>query len=614
MHRNRGFTLIEILVVMTISIILVGLVLYPVYQSFWMTRQAQAMIDAQDAARAGMEQISRDLGEAMFVFDNSVVPVAIINATSPNFHNGEQGPIQLPVRQPGSGGTSIEWFTLPSAKLDFILPKITMHCENPQHPANEPRDYPRRRAGEPDDEAWPPCPVCTRDGLVATDVTAKPNMPLTQDTTIVRYFLGLRYNDPQYMDMPPAGLPKGEGLFGWKSPWIGEVEEGTENQVLLYRVEFDPHDDTLFPAAMSIQDRLKDPIFFYRPETCREWMKRARVIGIGKYQDLVVGTFDDNEVCTDVEPSITFKFQAVNNDTFAGAWSNDRNFEYPNAVPSVYTGAYGHWIDNHVDPATSPNLDDQSIYNWAITIYRDNNTLCYYTRFNSNGEMVVQKRVLNGDQWGNPQTTFNITRYLENGDIGPDTEMALIPNLSRGQVSFAIRPPSSRDAPPGYVCSLDCALINKAFHDRFVTDRSGARRSATLLQPPIAAVDLRYARIVPGSERVVGPDMYSRAGQPVRYERVPLTVGNPGLNQYTIDYDTGDIDFSRDYGHDLPNDRNIWVDYRVQFNRDGDIIKGDYTTKSLVTVRMAIRMHDPESSKAHVVDLTNSIKVRNAQR
>ena len=45
---------------------------------------------------------------------------------------------------------------------------------------------------------------------------------------------------------------------------VGQVQPGDENQVVLYRVEFDPHDDQLFPAGMPIEERLTDPIFFYR--------------------------------------------------------------------------------------------------------------------------------------------------------------------------------------------------------------------------------------------------------------------------------------------------------------------------------------------------------------
>ncbi|MCX8053907.1 MAG: prepilin-type N-terminal cleavage/methylation domain-containing protein, partial [Armatimonadetes bacterium] len=405
MRDSRGFSLVEILVVMAISVILVGLVLYPVVESFRMTRRAQAMIDAQDAARLGMEQISRELGEAMFVFDNSVAPVNIYrDGNTPDFVyvNGQQGPVQLPVRQVGN---NIECFTLPYGKIDFILPKMTMHCNNPDHDSGKPRNYPRGN------EAWPPCPVCG-----STNVSAVPKIPLEQDVTIVRYFLGLRYNNPKNdpaVDPKPT-LPFGEGFFGWRSPWLGQVEPGDENQVVLYRAEFSPYDNKLFPPDMPIEARLTDPIFFYRTAPnedgvpcCERWMEIARVIGIGKYQDLVVGTFDPaSGNCTAVEPSVTFRFQAVNNDAFEGTYSTDSSFEYPSAVPVTFLGSYGYWIDNRagVEPT------------WKVTIFRDDNKIAYSTDVDDNGHLVVRKRVFAGS-WQSPTTTFDITEYLNTGRI-----------------------------------------------------------------------------------------------------------------------------------------------------------------------------------------------------
>ena len=70
-QNNKGFTLIEILVVLAITVILMGLVMEPVIQSFQLTRAAEAMAHAQDAARTAMSMISRELGQAMFVYDNS---------------------------------------------------------------------------------------------------------------------------------------------------------------------------------------------------------------------------------------------------------------------------------------------------------------------------------------------------------------------------------------------------------------------------------------------------------------------------------------------------------------------------------------------------------------
>ena len=59
---------------------------------------------------------------------------------------------------------------------------------------------------------------------------------------------------------------------------------------------------------------------------------------------------------------------------------------------------------------------------------------------------------------------------------------------------------------------------------------------------------------MPGSEKIIGPDMTfgDHFGKPVRYERVPLSLGDPRMNQYKIDYDTGWLFFSRDPSLDLP--------------------------------------------------------------
>lgn len=621
MRGCRGFTLIEVLVVMSISVILVGLVLGPVVQSFRMTREAQAMIDAQDAARLGMEQISRELGEAMYVFDNSVVPVSIYDdGSTPSYTyvNGQQGPIQLPVRQVNN---DIEWFTLPNGKIDFILPKMTMHCDNPQHPADQPRDYPRGN------EAWPPCPVCG-----STNVSAVPKMPLEQDVTIVRYFLGLRYNNPKYdpKTYSPANLPPGEGLFGWRSPWEGEIEPGAENQVVLYRVEFDPHDDTLFPPGMPIEQRLTDPIFFYRTAPnkngepcCERWMEIARVIGIGKYQDLVIGKFDSQTGnCVAVEPSVTFRFQAIDNDAFEGAYSEEKGSEYPNAVPAAYLASYGYWIDNHLTFA-GPEI------NWSVTVFRNDNTLAYSTDVDKRGHLVVLKYEYSGGSWQAPVPTFDITEYLNTGRItsggSEPVEMAFTVDLNKGKVIFALDPPRVGGARSGPVCLLDPQAINDAYYRAYQVDRAGARRMAVLATfDPTSSVFVPNARIVPGSERVVGPDMNPgpNYGKPIRYERVPLELGNAGPNQYKINYDTGEIFFSPVYGQDLPvvpnpngqGNQPIEVTYKIQFNRKDDIVKGDYITKSLVTIHMGIRMFDPETGKPHAIDLTNSVKVRNAHR
>ena len=71
---QTGFTLIEILVVIALSALLIGLLLRPLYQALAYTKDAQVETAAQDSARKTMEMITRELGTAAYVFDNTSHP------------------------------------------------------------------------------------------------------------------------------------------------------------------------------------------------------------------------------------------------------------------------------------------------------------------------------------------------------------------------------------------------------------------------------------------------------------------------------------------------------------------------------------------------------------
>jgi len=606
---------------MAVTSILLFLVMGPVIQSLRMTRQAQAMVDSQDAARMALLTISREMGQAMFVYDNaqSAFTIDLTGVPGTLTPADVQLPIMLPVAQP-SGAT--QWFVLPYGKIDFILPKVYMHCNNPAHPADQPRDYPRSRdfttGGSTRTElyAWENCPYCG-----STDVEARPKLPLEQDVTIVRYFLGLRYNN---VGSPMGGLPVVNA--GWVSPWGADVISGTENGVVLYRVEFNPYDDNLFPAAMPINQRLADPFFFYRKgngangqPTRDNWAAIVRVVGVGKLEDLVKATVDPTSGnVTAVEPTVTFRTASVENDSFNPAFSSDTKDEYPDATPTVFSGSYGYWTpDYRVDVmrgdycADAPGGTD------------------YYTTYQG-GDEVVMRRVPGPNNTWDESVEFNISQYRSDGFVPPDTdaahprEMAFTVDVNRGTVNFALQPPRPGGAKTGPVDDINPAKINKAFHDDYALDRGAAARRILLATFDSSLADqfIKNARIVPGSEKVIGPDMTfgPHFGMPIRYNRVPLELGDPQQNQYKIDYDTGWLFFSRDPSLDLPeedhshNKSHIQVYYSIYFNDKDDVVRGDYLTKSLINIQLGMRMFDPDSGKPYPVDLSDKVKIRNAIR
>ncbi|MCE5322472.1 prepilin-type N-terminal cleavage/methylation domain-containing protein [bacterium] len=603
---NRGFTLIELLVVLAISMVLMGLVLYPVTQSFKMTRSAQAMVESQDAARFAMEQISRDLGEAMDIVE---------------YENAQ--PLQIPVLQ--SDGITVEFLDVPNAKIDFVLPKMIAHCNNPDHPvdATDPTKYPRDF--ERGDEALPSCPVCD-----STDVEIRPGLPLQPDTKVVRYFLGLMYNNPDPHDGKYADPDAPD--FGWLSPWAKNVEAGAGNQVVLYRIEFDSSDETIFGtdkdiAVAKLKEILEDPRFFYSDESDSSaepfwhvWARKARVVGVGKYEDLVEGVDSDGDGnWNSLTPCVTFNYKKMDNDDFSGTYSSDQSYEYPDAVPAIYQAEYGYWM---------PDDYDISVYRYTYDSNNSPSVINEYAMDLDDGSthVVINKRVYTAstETWSSPVTTFDITQYntdLTNngkvlpGTIGSGCEMAFTIDTTRGRVNFAITPPTPDDY--GSISDLDPAAINYDYTEAYRQDRGTARRGALLSTFKSGSDNyLEYATIVPGSERVTGPDMTPNSSSSyVTYQRVPFALGEPGYNQYKVDYDNGRIYFSSVYEQALPEDRGkIYVNYKVRFNRDGDVVRGNYRTRAAVVVHLQMKMYDPESAKPHSVDLTNTIKVRNALR
>lgn len=604
--RNKGFTLMEILVVMAISMILMVLVMAPVIRSFEMTRQAQAMVDAQDSARVAMERVSREIGESMDILDYTA------------------DPIEVPVYDPNSGSTYN--LPLPYGKIDMILPKMIAHCNSPDHDPTKPRDFERG------DQALPMCP----SGDNSTDVDIRPKLPIEQGNTVVRYFLGLKYNDPDPVatDTPPHP--------GWQSAYGKDVLANEGNPVVLYRIEFDPSDKTIFSddpteAAQQLMDVLRDPLFFYSTATAndgqelwRHWSHKARALGLAKYQDLVAGMNPDPATgrFTALEPSVTFKYGRIDKETFTGVDYGNSLAEFPEAPPTVYRAKFGYWTPNSVLGITQP---------YGVYVYRyahnngaidTSNTTLYYTDVNGGSNELVIKRSGGG---GGTSIVFNISQYMADGyvnlsqlpagcdmgfyfDYANDIQTPPQPllNFNRGVVNFglAMKPVVLDDA--------GINDINQSFLARLALDRNPVPRGVHLPLP--RSGNTPTASVVPGSEVVTGPDMTRpEVTNPaqltlVRYERVPYTAGDAGTNQYKINYVTGDVFFSRVPSQDIPPVGMLSISYKIQFNKADDVIQADYQTKAMINIHLGIRMYDPDSGEPHMVELNSAVKLRNAYR
>lgn len=79
-HCHAAFTLIELLTVIAISAILLTIILIPLFQSFNLTRQAQALSDAQDRGRQVTNDIATEISDGVAVREGLSVTTTVNNA------------------------------------------------------------------------------------------------------------------------------------------------------------------------------------------------------------------------------------------------------------------------------------------------------------------------------------------------------------------------------------------------------------------------------------------------------------------------------------------------------------------------------------------------------
>ncbi|MCC6484097.1 MAG: type II secretion system protein [Armatimonadetes bacterium] len=554
-RRSAGFTLIELLVVIAITSILVTLLMAPLIQGFTITKRTQLTVLAQESARQTLESVTREIQSAVYVYDNS----------------GQA--LNLPVVDRDGNPTVV---SVPYAMVDLVPPKLMMHCDAASHPANKPRDYPRG------DLAWPVCPYTHTDGKGNDQVEARPITPVEPDSTIVRYFIGLR--DPS---QPYSGGGSGSLLAGDQA-----------NGYVLYRAEFHPDDPTLLrqgPGGFI----LHDPNFFYdraaapNGETfSANWKRVSKVVGPVTDVDLV--TIDFNTAGQPiVNPVVRFVPRAVRNDVLTPTEIGRAAEGEPNAPPTTYRASSGLW---------SPG--------YQVRLYRNigqPGQAVYYTAQDTNGDVVIIDAAT-GD------AVFDITQYQRDGTLTDDKpKMMFLVDPNKGEVTFDI------PAEPLTLTPDRIARINADFHAAYGLE--GAALRTVRLTPFGLNLANSTVKIIPGSVRVFGPDWTPgpNYGHQVQYTRVSSLAEDPKGNQFSINFEDGEIRFDSTPTRNMPeNGDGLQVLYSVQTNQrfdtaQGDMLSADYVTKNVLRVEVAYRIFD-DRNRPQQMSLANNVLVRNFHR
>lgn len=198
MKTRRAFTLIELLTVIAISAILMTLIVVPIFQSFNLTRTAQAFADAQEKGRILTERIAREINGAVSVRGSNERVDSTLNGA-----NVRLATQSLVIALPGRDSAYTE-IALSYVKMDLIKPA----------------------EGDIDSSLAPGVfrdPVSGRIDPTLKGPKGQVNLPVGPGQTMVRFFVGLRDPFSDYNN-PYDGLLMARG-------------GGRDNLYVLYRAE-----------------------------------------------------------------------------------------------------------------------------------------------------------------------------------------------------------------------------------------------------------------------------------------------------------------------------------------------------------------------------------------
>jgi hypothetical protein len=617
LNNNRGFTLIEILVVLALTMMTMGLIFGPLVQSLRITRSAEIIVRTQDNARFALAQVSGDLSNAMYVFDNTT---DYVNFRVPNAMGSPQS---VPV-----------YFT----KIDLVLPRMRGFC--PVDSAHTPGGIVR---GE---DSSPTCPFVDASGqMCGAPLDLRPIQPLTQDTKVVRYFIGLQNPTSRYVNGYLQRL----------------AEAGGDNTFILYRAEYTADDPDLFPqqklngAALDTWDKRRQYEDFFNDTHlnphgiayCAAWRRISRPVVTLEDIDLITTTYDANGRPV-VTPLVKFMPTAIYNDPLVPTNTGADDPQLADAPPTTYKATYGNWVMPYkvtLEPELPPNVSASNI-SYETMVGPSNHMYIY--RVDHSGGTPSYSPVLD-------LTRFEDTRSKSAygaGEMYPFSvnirERAFTVDPTKGTVNCAF--PNLTDSTcitmnplvPGAVAGNKRPLSDLASTDMIANGPSGYPELAGMFvinAPHLDGKDMRIlpkSTVVPTSVKVIAPDESRAEMLPtpfVSYNRAPYLMRDPEINQFTVDAGYGlsmnsasEPGAAAVYFHRAKNvgaagvsapqgiplgTNNILFYYEVQNNKKGDVLRANYVTKSVMTVLMGIQIWDAGIKRAQVVQFTNKIRLKN---
>lgn len=372
MNRLKSaFTIIELLTVIAITSVLLTIITLPIFQSFQLTRNAEAYADAQEKARQLSDRISREIGNAVGIRDGSAYVTAMINGTATQVPAHSVAIVLPSVSADGSivANANPVQVLLPYSKLDIIQAAQV----NPQD--TSPGIYHDPRTGFADPT------LKTPRGQVA--------FPVSPGQSIIRYWVGL--HEPLSTD--------GMHTVRYREPYTGLLMASagaTDNLYVLYRAEIQPYvyrsaksgatgfntgnlwrpnlDYFQSDATDTMIEDFDDPNFFSfiptvdvaneadgsltalgttKAARVQAWQKAATVqTSIARY-DAIFPVYDkhtrkvvNRNGIPVVLPLIQFRPTRVSAETAAGQSAvrlGEESVSGPAVSPDVYTTQYGLW-------------------------------------------------------------------------------------------------------------------------------------------------------------------------------------------------------------------------------------------------------------------------------